>query len=345
MSKSLREVFVDQFRLCKLNADETVAIISETGHKTEYVNAAVAAARDLGASALVLGASSLSNPNLPPYQADGREVPALVAAAGQCDLVVDVTVGGLIHSSVRTEITGKGKRMFFVAEPADVLERLMGDDALRASVNAGGDKLRLGTTLHVSSKAGTELTADISGEDLPITRQWGYVDEAGRWDNWPSGFIACFPNDRTAQGTIVLQPGDGLIPWNRPVRDEVRFTIQDGFIVDIDGGGDAFLLRDYLRSWNDEDAFAVSHMGWGMHPNASWSAFDVYDPRTLFGQEVRSTPGNFMWSTGSNRFANRETPAHLDIPMHGCTVEIDGTPVVVEGNLVEPVGTAGGATS
>jgi 2,5-dihydroxypyridine 5,6-dioxygenase len=75
-------------------------------------------------------------------------------------------------------------------------------------------------------------------------------------------------------------------------------------------------------------------MGWGLLPQARWSAFDVYDPRSLYGQELRSTAGNFMWSTGSNRFADRETPAHLDIPMRGCTVEIDGVAVVLDGKLL-----------
>ena len=74
-------------------------------------------------------------------------------------------------------------------------------------------------------------------------------------------------------------------------------------------------------------------MGWGCLPRARWSAFDVYDPRSLYGQELRSTAGNFMWSTGSNRFAGRETPAHLDGPMGGCTVDIDGTVVVRDGVL------------
>ncbi|MEV3920791.1 hypothetical protein [Actinomadura coerulea] len=40
-----------------------------------------------------------------------------------------------------------------------------------------------------------------------------------------------------------------------------------------------------------------------------------------------------MWSTGPNRFAGRETPAHLDIPMRGRTVEIDGHAVVRDGVL------------
>lgn len=339
MPKTLRELFVDQYTLCAVKPSETVAIISELGKKTEYVDAAVAAARDLGAGALVLTASSLSHPLLPPYEGDGREVAPLLAAAAECDLVIDVTVEGLIHSDVRTRITGSGKRMLFVAEPANVLERLMGDESLRATVEAGGRRLKAGKSLRVRSAAGTDLTADISGEDLPITHQWGYVDEPGRWDHWPSGFVACFPHDRTAEGTLVLQPGDVLIPWQRALRDTVTLTIEKGFITGVDGAGnDAFVLRDYFEAWDDENVYAVSHMGWGVHPVARWSALEVYEPRSLYGQELRSTAGNFMWSTGPNRFVGRDTPAHLDIPMRGCTVEIDGHAVVTDGVLTEEEG-------
>lgn len=334
MSRTLTENFVQQFKNCKVTAGEVVAVIAELGQKTEYVEAAVAAARQLGASALVLHASSLSSPMLPPYKADGREVSALLAAAGEADFVVDCTVGGLIHSDVRTRITGNGKRMLFVAEPNDVLGRLMGDDDLKARVSAAGDTLRVGNQLRVTSGAGTDLTADISGEDLPITMQWGFVDVPGRWDHWPSGFAACFPKDRTAQGTIVLQPGDALIPWQRYVRDKATLTVEDGYITSITGGADAHLLNDYFESWDDPEVWALSHMGWGLLQEARWSAFDVYDARTLYGQELRSTAGNFMWSTGSNRFAGRETPAHLDIPMRNCTVSVDNTVVVRDGKLV-----------
>jgi 2,5-dihydroxypyridine 5,6-dioxygenase len=334
MGKNLRELFVDQLRLCKVKPTETVAVISELGKKDEYVNAAVESARSIGAAALVLTASSLSSPMLPPYDSDGREIPALLAAASECDLVIDVTVGGLIHSDVRTRITGRGKRMLFVAEPADVLGRLMGSEQIRALAEAGARKLKAGKALRVTSEAGTDLTTDISGADLPITQQWGYVDEPGRWDHWPSGFIACFPRDRSAQGKIVLQPGDVLLPWQRYLREQVELRITNGFITEIKGAGaDAFVLRDYFESWKDPNVFAMSHVGWGFHPAARWSAFDVYDATTLYGQELRSTSGNFMWSTGSNRFADRHTPAHLDIPMRDCTVEIDGAPVVVAGRL------------
>jgi 2,5-dihydroxypyridine 5,6-dioxygenase len=197
MSKSLTELFLAEFKLCKLDSSQTVAVISERGKKQPYVDAAVDSARSIGAGVAVLTASSLSSPVLPPHTSDGREIPAILAAAGECDLVVDLTVGGLIHSDVRTRITGRGKRMLFVAEPEGVLERLMGSADLRAVVDAAAEHLKAGNRMRITSGAGTDVTVDISGKNLPITRQWGYVDEPGRWDHWPSGFIACFPNDKT----------------------------------------------------------------------------------------------------------------------------------------------------
>jgi 2,5-dihydroxypyridine 5,6-dioxygenase len=336
MTRELLLLFVEQFRRCAVVPSETIAVIAELGAKRDYVEAAVGAAQILGADAIVLEAPRLSHPNLPPFpKSRSAGVSALISAAAECDFVVDVTVGGLIHSDVRTRITGRGKRMLFVAEPPEILERLAGNPEIRAQVDAGAERLKQGRVLRVTSEAGTDLTADISGEDLPITRQWGYVDEPGRWDHWPSGFIACFPRDRTAEGVIQLQEGDVLLPWMRAVEQPIRLSVERGFIVDIAGSGpDAFMLKDYFASWNDPDAYALSHMGWGIHRAAHFSALSVYDPHSLFGQEFRSAAGNFMWSTGANRFANRFTPAHLDIPMHGCTVAIDDIVVVDRGALV-----------
>ena len=156
--------------------------------------------------------------------------------------------------------------MLFVAEPADVLARLMGYPALRESVEAAAEILKRGREMTIESAAGTSISVDISGENLQITRQWGYVDEPGRWDHWPSGFIACFPKDKTANGTIVLQPGDVLLPWQKYVREHVKLDIQKGYITKIHGdGADAFALRDYFARWKDPEVYALSHMGWGLH--------------------------------------------------------------------------------
>ena len=44
--------------------------------------------------------------------------------------------------------------------------------------------------------------------------------------------------------------------------------------------------------------------------------------------------GNFMYSTGPNHVAGRETRGHIDIPMRNCTVSLDNQVVVDSGKLV-----------
>ena len=51
------------------------------------------------------------------------------------------------------------------------------------------------------------------------------------------------------------------------------------------------------------------------------------------GTEQRAFAGNFLFSTGSNRFANRYTLGHFDLPMRNCTIALDDTVVVERGRL------------
>jgi 2,5-dihydroxypyridine 5,6-dioxygenase len=44
--------------------------------------------------------------------------------------------------------------------------------------------------------------------------------------------------------------------------------------------------------------------------------------------------GNFLFLTGANKYANRFTLGHFDLPLRNCTVRIDGKPVVKKGRLV-----------
>ena len=49
-------------------------------------------------------------------------------------------------------------------------------------------------------------------------------------------------------GTVVFQPGDIVIlPYCRYVTDPVRLKVRDGHVVDIEGGLDAKLMRDWLE--------------------------------------------------------------------------------------------------
>ena len=50
----------------------------------------------------------------------------------------------------------------------------------------------------------------------------------------------------------------------------------------------------------------------------------MYDKRDTNGTELRTCAGNFLYSTGSNQYAGRFTAGHFDLPVRGCTIELDG---------------------
>jgi 2,5-dihydroxypyridine 5,6-dioxygenase len=97
---------------------------------------------------------------------------------------------------------------------------------------------------------------------------------------------------------------------------------------------DGDLMRGYFEAWNDPQAYAVSHVGWGLNRRARWDAMTFYDKADFNGTELRAFAGNFLYSTGANEVAGRHTAGHFDLPLRGCTVALDGEPVVDQGRLL-----------
>ena len=92
--------------------------------------------------------------------------------------------------------------------------------------------------------------------------------------------------------------------------------------LNIGQGLDAELMREYIAAWGDREAYAVSHVGWGMNRAARWDSMTFYDKRDCNGTELRAFAGNFLYSTGANEVADRHTLGHFDLPLRGCTVAV-----------------------
>jgi 2,5-dihydroxypyridine 5,6-dioxygenase len=114
----------------------------------------------------------------------------------------------------------------------------------------------------------------------------------------------------------------------------VRLTIAADYVTETAGDGvDAELMRSYFAAWGDREAYAVSHVGWGMNPAARWDAMTMYDRGDFNGTELRAFAGNFLYSTGANEAAGRHTLGHFDLPLRNCTVRLDDQIVVDRGRL------------
>lgn len=337
-SVDLLDAFTRELRLCKLREGEHVVVLSEPGSRGDYVAAAFGAAKTCGAHVIAATVPGGSPAPMPSTHTGAG--PGLVSVLGDstaqdllksADLVVDLTREGFIHAPVQQEILRAGTRIIFVCDAPDVLIRNLPKEADKDEVLEGVQLLKRSTVMKVTSDAGTDLTVQLAGSKPEF--QCGFADDPGRWDHWPSTMVLCWPE--ISDGQIVLAEGDILLPFKEYVRQPVTLQIAGGQIEKVSGGAEAELLNTFFDDADDQWARSLSHMGWGLMRTADWFATAMYGKDDLMGMDARAFAGNFLWSTGPHPVLGRESYAHLDIAMRGCTVTVDDTEVVTGGRLTE----------
>ena len=332
------DCFAQTFALCGVKAGEDAAILSETQSRPVNVRLAELALLRLGARVfhLVLATPGLRAPV--PVRSTGASdaiagLAPVVQALAAAGFVADLTVEGLLHASELPRILAGGARVLMVSnEHPEVLERTVPDAALEPRVKAGMKLLRSARTMRVTSAAGTDLKIGLEG--ARVGGGWGYTARPGTISHWPGGLCLAFPGAGTVNGTLVLDEGDVNLTFKRYLEKPVVMTVERDFVTDIRGHHlDADLMRGYFSAWGDREAYAVSHVGWGMNPRARWDAMAFYDKNDFNGTELRAFAGNFLYSTGANEVAGRHTLGHFDLPLRGCTVALDGQTIVQAGQL------------
>ncbi|MGE3813550.1 MAG: leucyl aminopeptidase [Candidatus Nanopelagicales bacterium] len=328
-----------QLELSGVHEGETVAVLTRGDERAAYASAFMWAAQQLGAQTFHLRLP-------PPATASGAWAVGDSGLAGNrhavetlknVDMLIDCTF--LLFSPEQFEIQAAGTRILTAVEPAPLLARLMPTPELRERVETAAELLAKARTLRITSPHGTDVTYQLGV--YPTMSEYGYTDQPGRWDHWPAAFVFTGAADDGVDGTIVLAPGDVLLPFNTYVQTPVQITIEHGFIRDIRGGAgstglDADLLRSYIESFHDPRGYGMSHVGWGLDERAHWHGLTQFGGG--MGMELRSFYGNVMFSIGPNNELGgpNNTACHLDIPMRANTLHLDDELIVDAGELTIP---------
>ena len=332
------DMFEHTMRLCGVAPGDACAVLSETQTRAELPVLAELALARLGARPfhLVLPARALAAPvpvrSTGASDAIGRLEPVVQALAAST-LVVDCTVEGLQHAVELPRILAGGARVLVVShEHPEILERCLPRAEDEPVVRDAMRRLRAARQMHVTSAAGTDLRIDLAG--ARVGGVWGFSARPGTLTHWPGGLVLAFPAAGTVNGVLVLDRGDVNLTFKRYLQDPVTLVIENDHAVRVEGDHvDGEMMRGYFSAWGDRSAYAVSHVGWGLNRRARWDAMNFYDKRDFNGTELRAFAGNFLYSTGANEVAGRHTPGHFDLPLRGCTVALDGLPVVERGVL------------
>ena len=331
--------FAEVFEMCKVRQGETVVLLTETLSRSDNVELARLALGLHGLNHFRIDVPSPASPAGPVIRSSGASQAlngqdAAVQALAAADVVIDLTVEGLMHAPQTATILKGGARIQNISsEHPDILARTVPTPDLKARAKDGVARCRAAKEMTVRSEAGTDLRVAMEG--AATVGVWGWTDRPGTLAHWPGGIIVSFPKAGSVNGRLAYRPGDMNLTFKRYFEGAVDLVLEEDYVTRIEGNStDAALMRDYYAGFGEKEAYATSHVGWGFNPGARYEALTMYDKADMNCTELRAVAGNFLYSTGANEFAGRFTRGHFDLPMMGCDIALDGVKVVEGGKLV-----------
>jgi 2,5-dihydroxypyridine 5,6-dioxygenase len=324
-----------------LRSGDEVLIVSDETVSADLVEALRSAAVVAGIRAYVLVYEPLTYRPMAEFGmfagasrlADGIAVPkGLESALLSCQAIALATsdLEMSLFSPAFKNVLARGARVasltYLTTESAIRLLPAHVDEVfeLRDLTDRGTAALAEARDVRVTSDAGTDITLRVGQY---VGRSSNGVLMPGQRQTLPAGQVGRVPDDRTANGTIVI---DRSIAANdfKPLAEPVAFTVEDGYVTRVEGGLEANKLRHWLANHRDREIYHVTELAFGTNRRCRLTG--VAAPC-----EDTHTAGCVSFALGADVHigGGTQAPAHIDMTMWNATLELDGTPVVEEGRL------------
>jgi aminopeptidase len=252
------------------------------------------------------------------------EPPAPVAAAmAAADVVLAPTIQSLSHTAARKAASEAGVRIATLpGVTEEMLARVMGADMeeLRRRGRAVAAALDAGAEARISCVRGSDLRLGLDGRRaIPDA---GELSRRGAFGNLPcgEGFIA--PVEGTGEGALIV---DGSIAGVGLVEEPVALTVEAGHLTSATGPAGATLIE--LLTAHGPDGTNVAELGIGTNEEAILTGNILEDEKILGTAHVAFGASAAIGGTV-------QVPVHLDCVILRPTVEIDGEPIVRDGELL-----------
>ncbi len=262
---------------------------------------------------------------MPLLDSHGNEPLDTIADAMEtADVAFTCTSHAITHTRARLRAAEAGTRIGVLRS---VTEDMMVEGAmtvdfemLRRRTEALADIITDAETAHVTSDKGTDVEFSLDGcQSFSLD---GYFHEEYGFATLPPGEAPTHPKEGTANGTIVIDVSmDNLGQLDEPI----ELTLEDGFVVDVNGGADADALETIFNE-NDDNGRNLAEFAIGTNPKAK-----------LIGNlaEDKKKAGTIHFAVGDNESLGGTTKSeiHLDGVIKTPTVRLDDTVIVDEGVL------------
>ena len=262
---------------------------------------------------------------MPERESDGQEPPEMVSAAmNKADVIFSPVKKSITHTKAFKDALAKGARGILMTAYTDQVlscpALLKTDFASHEEIcHRLGDAFTQGNQVHLTSEKGTDLRFSIEGRKANVLTG---IPKAGQLAPVPTIEVNVVPVHGSAQGILVA---DASVPYLDigVLEEPVTCTIEDGYIVRIEGGKQARMLEEQLIRLNNRNCFNIAELGVGLNPNANLTGFMLEDEGVL---------GTIHMGIGTSITLGGEisAPSHYDLLMWAPLLTIDGT--VIQNN-------------
>jgi aminopeptidase len=257
-------------------------------------------------------------------ESHAAEPPRAVAAAMLAtDIVIAPTIQSISHTEARRAATEAGVRIASMpGVTGEMLARVMGADLrlLRKRGASIGRALGAGAEARITCSRGSDLRLGL--EDRTAIVDAGALNMRGAFGNIPCGEAFIAPLEDAGEGTLIV---DGSIAGVGRVAEPVELTVRDGRLAEASGTDGGQLME--LLTEHGAEATSVAELGIGTNESAILTGNILEDEKILGSAHVAFGASAAIGGTV-------QVPVHLDCVLLRPTVEIDGSPIVRDGELV-----------
>jgi leucyl aminopeptidase (aminopeptidase T) len=308
-------------RCLAVRPEEQVVLLTDDGTDAEVVAGLVEGIESRGAVAVV---SRMPVPPLP-----GSEPPSTIAAAmREAGAVIELTSLFIGSSAARRAATQAGVR--YLAMPGVRLETFRDDgplavdfDAIRGNAEHIGEAWGQASTFRLTTPAGTDLRGSVEGRPGRVLH--GLARDAGDYMAPPDIEAGTAPVEASSEGTVVVD-ADLLFMGQGPLPSPVVLRFVAGELVGVDGE-ESGRLREMLARCDDPRMGILAEVSMAFNPSGRVCGVAM---------ETESALGTAHVALGNSTAygGTVDAVAHLDCVMRDATLELDGRPVMVAGELV-----------
>ncbi|MBW2147348.1 MAG: aminopeptidase [Deltaproteobacteria bacterium] len=302
----------------KIKAGENVLVVTDF-EKFEIAEVVAAAANERGGEVTIA--------IMTPRKADSAEPPPSVAEAmKKSDVIFTPVLKSITHTQAVKNAAAAGARILVMTH---FTPEIMISGGIEADFEAQklvcqnvARTLEQGKHLHLTTQKGTNLTANIEGRRGNALY---CIVEPGEFSTVPTIEANVSPVEGSAEGVIVA---DASIPYLGigVLREPVTLTVKKGMITSIDGGDQARVLAENLKSLGDPNVYNIAEVGIGLNPKSRMTGI-MLDDEGVFGS-VHIGIGTNITLGGTLK-----TACHYDALQWRGTIEVDGRLILENGQL------------